>query len=98
MIDPDVKAIAEFMQSQIEARKLLGVAESLRAIAPILWGHYDRTTFPAIELVAAPISESHGSRSIASESEQMGVRVDGDSARLPDKFLAQATRNCRFHK
>ncbi len=28
-IDPDVKAVAEFMQEQIEARKLVGVAESL---------------------------------------------------------------------
>ncbi len=39
-IDPDVKAVAEFMQEKIETRKLIGVAEGLRAIAPyILMGN-----------------------------------------------------------
>lgn len=56
VIDPDVKATAEFMQSRIEARKLVGVAESLRAIAPILWGHYDGGPVKGIELAPDPIT------------------------------------------
>jgi len=50
VIDPDVKAVAEFMQSRIETRKLVGVAESLRAVAPILWGHYDHVPVRGIEI------------------------------------------------
>ena len=64
-IDPDVKAVAEFMQSKIEARKLVGVAESLRAIAPIIWGHHDQSRVVAIKLCGSPITRA--SRLDASE-------------------------------
>jgi hypothetical protein len=66
VIDPDVKAVAEFMQSRIETRKLVGVAESLWVIAPMLWGHYNRAPVKGIELVAKPIRSEP--LSIASES------------------------------
>ena len=80
MIDPDVKAVAEFMQGKIEAHKLVGVAESLQAIAPILWGRYKRTPVNGIELLSEPIRPSHGSRLTATLSERTHSDVDGGSA------------------
>jgi hypothetical protein len=50
VIDPDVRAVAEFMRSKIESRKLVGVAESLRAVASILWGHYDHVPVRGVEI------------------------------------------------
>jgi len=66
VIDPDVKAVAEFMQSKIEARKLVGVADSLRAIAPILWGQYGDSPVQGIELLNEPITCESQSVSIES--------------------------------
>jgi hypothetical protein len=56
IIDPDVKAVAEFMQSKMETRKLVGVAESLRVIASILLGHLRTSPCSGVELVVAPIT------------------------------------------
>jgi hypothetical protein len=78
VIDPDVKAVAEFMQSGIETRKLVGVTESLRAIAPILWGHYGSKPVIGIEL--APETITCESRSVATGSAQPDSRAGGDSA------------------
>jgi len=81
VIDPDVKAVAEFMQSNIEARKLVGVAESLRAIAPILWGRYNQTPVAGIELLAESVSPGLcESRSVANELAPVCLHVDDDSA------------------
>jgi hypothetical protein len=66
VIDPDVKAVAEFMQSRIETRKLMGVAESLRVIAPLLWGHYEHAPVRSIELASLPITSER--LLVASES------------------------------
>lgn len=38
--DPDVQAVAEFMQRNIEAARLVSVAAAVAALAPILWGRY----------------------------------------------------------
>jgi hypothetical protein len=84
VIDPDVKAVAEFMQSKIEARKLIGVAESLRAVAPIIWAHYDQIPVRGIELLAEPLSlkareHCSESRLVASESVPACLRAGDDS-------------------
>ena len=39
-IDPDVKAVAAFMQGNMAASKLVAVAASIGRLAPILWGHH----------------------------------------------------------
>jgi hypothetical protein len=39
-IDPDTKAVAGFMQSNIAASRLVGVAEGIARLAPLLWGRY----------------------------------------------------------
>jgi len=53
-IDPDLKAVAEFMQSNVPTAKLVSVAESLSAVAPLLWGDYDRQAVAALELKVSP--------------------------------------------
>ena len=78
VIDPDVKAVAEFMQERIEARKLVGVADSLRALAPILWGRHGKEPIAAIELVAEPILGAPRRASI--ESHLVHTCVGDDSA------------------
>jgi hypothetical protein len=37
-IDPDVKAVAEFMQSNVAADRLERVADAIGKLAPLLWG------------------------------------------------------------
>ncbi len=55
-IDPDLKAVAEFMQGSLPAARLVAVAQSVAAIAPILWGHYGGEPIQAMRLVAASSS------------------------------------------
>jgi alpha-beta hydrolase superfamily lysophospholipase len=55
-IDDDVKSVAEFMQSTIPAARLHSVAESVGALAPLLWGHFPAEEVRAIALVSPPIS------------------------------------------
>lgn len=52
-IDPDVKALAEFMQKNIPADRLVDVAVSIGRIAPILWDSTDK--FVAMKLIEPPI-------------------------------------------
>jgi hypothetical protein len=39
-VDPDVKLVMEFMQRNMEADKLRGVAEALHICASAIWGRY----------------------------------------------------------
>jgi hypothetical protein len=39
-IDQDVEAVAEFMQRNIPASKLVAVSDSIKALAPIMWGAF----------------------------------------------------------
>lgn len=39
-IDPDVKAVLEFMQANIAAPRLVGIANRLPEMAKLLWGHH----------------------------------------------------------
>ena len=40
-VDPDVRAVTEFMQGRIPAGRLVGVAAGIGAISSLLWGHYE---------------------------------------------------------
>lgn len=37
VLDPDVQRIAEFMQREIAADRIIAVANGLAAVAPLLW-------------------------------------------------------------
>jgi hypothetical protein len=54
-----VEAVAEFMQRNIPASKLVAVSDSIKALAPIMWGHFDREEIRALRLLPVPIGE-HG--------------------------------------
>lgn len=55
-IDPDVKAVAAFMQANIAADRLVSVASAVEGLAPALWGQYDRAEVQALSLCYDPIS------------------------------------------
>jgi hypothetical protein len=60
-IDPDVKAVAEFMQSNIPAARLVSITVALYQLAPILWGRYGNDDVHALRLEAvAPIGSQGG--------------------------------------
>jgi hypothetical protein len=50
IIDPDVKAVAEFMQSSVQACRLVSVAQAVAKLAPILWDIYDAEAVRALSL------------------------------------------------
>jgi hypothetical protein len=51
-VDPDIQAVAEFMQRNIPATRLVGVAAGVHALAPLLWGR-----FPAESVTLAGLSD-----------------------------------------
>jgi len=55
-IDPDVKVVAEFMQSNMSAAKLVGVATAIGRLAPILWGRFGTEEIQALVLVGKPVT------------------------------------------
>jgi len=57
--DSDVLAVMEFMQSNIPATKLVAVAISAAAIAPILWGHYGDEPIQAMRLLSSSARDLH---------------------------------------
>jgi hypothetical protein len=48
--DPDIQAVAEFMQRSIPMVRLVGVATGVAAIAPLLWGRYECESVPVLKL------------------------------------------------
>lgn len=56
VIDQDVKAVAEFMQGNLPAAKLVSVVNALASIAPALWGRYPIEEVAALQLSCTPIS------------------------------------------
>jgi hypothetical protein len=55
VLDADVRAVAEFMQCNIVAMRLVPVVKALSEIAPILWGHYQPEEKPVLRLAHVPI-------------------------------------------
>lgn len=52
LADPDLEAVAEFMQARLTADRLVPVAEALAVLAPALWGHFERSELRALTLAA----------------------------------------------
>ena len=55
IVDADVEAVAEFMQKNIAATRLLAVADGIAAMAPLLWGTYATEPVQALRLEASAI-------------------------------------------
>jgi len=50
IVDDDVKAALDFLYANVEAAKLVAVAEAVADLAGILWGHYDGEPIEALQL------------------------------------------------
>lgn len=57
-MDPDVRAVASFMQQEVPAARLVAVARAVAELAPSLWGKHEPEGCEAIRLVAQPPSSS----------------------------------------
>lgn len=76
ILDADVQNVAEFMQRSLPMDRLLAVASSLNAVAPVLWGDGACLHLRA-EPIASPSRPS--TRSAASESDHVQTSAGGDS-------------------
>jgi hypothetical protein len=54
VIDPDVKAVAEFMQGSVPAVKLRSVASAVAALAPIIWSRHESDPIEPLFLTNEP--------------------------------------------
>ncbi len=54
LIDPDVQAMAEYMQERLPANRLTSIAKAVAAVAPLLWGDCPEE-IQSIRLVRDPI-------------------------------------------
>jgi len=54
IIDKDVKAVLEFMSNNVMSDKLVGVANALNQLSPILWGKHKPMDFNALSLEWRP--------------------------------------------
>jgi hypothetical protein len=66
VMDADVQAVAEFMQANVRASRLLAVSQWLAVLAPVLWSQYQPEPVIPLLLRASPCEPR--TRSIASES------------------------------
>lgn len=67
VVDTDVQAVVEFMQTRIAASRLVAVADGLAAMAPLLWGHFQPEAVQAIRLEHEPIAAVADTRGVSIE-------------------------------
>lgn len=56
IVDPDVKAVLEFMQTNIPASKLRNVARGVDELTDLIWGHIGTEEVALMRLKASAIS------------------------------------------
>lgn len=57
VVDADVQVVAEFMQSNVAASRLVAIADGLAAIAPLIWGRYEPEKVLALRLVSPELTD-----------------------------------------
>lgn len=65
IMDDDLKLVMEFMQSNMPASKLVGVAQALAAVAPVMWARYEREDVHALVLSVPPLTRGSTLQSAA---------------------------------
>jgi hypothetical protein len=85
-IDPDVLAVTEFLQARIPARRLVGVAEAVATLAPILWGQHAPEPVQALRLNAEPIAAVVRTPKASNESGPAGDCAGDGSAEGVDSL------------
>lgn len=68
ILDEDLMRVAEFMQQNVPAARLVSVSDGLAGIAPLLWGHFPSERIAALRLVAPSITTSAAERTQASST------------------------------
>lgn len=58
MVDPEVAMVLEFMQSNIQTRKLIKVASAVNRLAEPLWGHLATDPIPWDRLITISFQDS----------------------------------------
>jgi hypothetical protein len=76
-IDGDLQAVAEFMQRNIPASKLMSVAEELPKMGRLLWSHFPREPSFGLRLSEPPLT--NGLQQDANVCAPGKRCVDGDS-------------------
>lgn len=56
ILDPDVKAVVEFIQRSFQCRRMVSIANGVAALAPILWGHWEAEDVETLRLQEPPIT------------------------------------------
>ena len=88
-IDCDVKAVAEFMQANMPASKLLGVATAIGRLAPILWGHFSADDVYALALRGEPVTSRDDLHIPPSSSEsRLAIANAGDGSAAETGVIA----------
>jgi hypothetical protein len=64
-LDEHLQSVLEYMQQNVPANKLLGVAEKLPDMARLLWSRYSQEPFHAVELANELMEESREPQSAA---------------------------------
>jgi hypothetical protein len=77
-VDRDVQAVLEFMQTNIPAVKLVGVAESVAQMGRLLWSHNPQEPVLVVSLSRFPIKPC--ARQSNANVSADAVDADGDSA------------------
>jgi len=81
IIDDDVKAVAEFMQSSMAAAKLVSVAEAVAALAPVLWGKFEPEGIDALRLKSPAINADRVAHKQPSAKQRaLGLANAGDGS------------------
>lgn len=83
-IDPDVQAVAEFMQRNVPAARLVSVAEAAAKLAPILWGGYEKEGVSALLLREMPIRPCDSRTQPFSSGSPLGTASAGDCSAEAD--------------
>jgi hypothetical protein len=55
-MDEDVLKVAEYMQATFSADRLIGVANGISAVAPMLWARYGQEKVNVLAIVSEPIT------------------------------------------
>jgi hypothetical protein len=84
-IDGDLQAVAEFMQRNIPASKLMSVADELPKMGRLLWAHYPQEPSVGLRLSERPLT--NGLQQDASVSDPALPCVDGGSVVEEDGHL-----------
>ena len=79
-VDPDIQAVAEFMQRSLPASRLVGVAAGMHALAPLLWGRHLAEEVIPVALLARDLQ----SPPAASGLPPVAVCAGGGSAAATD--------------